>query len=54
MMRYDAKITIAESWKDTEQMRLVLSSSSGDFFEPMITTQWYVNCCGMAVKAWGR
>ena len=59
MMRYDARMAVEEALKEKglykgkepNKMRLGLCSRSGDILEPMITSQWYVNCDSMAQRA---
>jgi len=59
MMRYDARIAVAEALeemgllrgKEPNPMRLGRCSRTGDIIEPILCPQWYVNCKPMAEKA---
>ena len=59
MMRYDAIEKALEEkglyhGKVPHKMRLGLWSGSGEFLEPITTSQCYVNCSGMTEKACGK
>ena len=59
MMRYDARIAIQEELtrmgmfrgREANKMKLGRCSRTSDIIEPMLTSQWYVNCASMAQRS---